>query len=83
MRKVTIYTKDYCPYCKNAKALLRARGFEYEEIEVIQQPKQLKIMVERSGRRTVPQIFFDEQHIGGFSDLLDYFKSHDEWGDAA
>ena len=73
MTTIRIYSKDYCPYCKAAKALLSSKGLEFEEIDVQNSPKRFKEMVELSNRRIVPQIFFDQQHIGGYSDLIDYY----------
>jgi glutaredoxin 3 len=67
---VTLYTKDYCPYCKRAKALLRAKGVTFTDIEVGHDPALFAEMVERSGGRTVPQIFIDGTPIGGASDLF-------------
>ena len=75
MKQVTIYTKDYCPYCKAAKQILKARGIEYVEHDVQFDEVKRQEMIERSGRVTVPQIFFDEQHIGGHSDLVEYFSN--------
>lgn len=70
MTNITIYSKDYCPYCISAKALLSRKGASFTEIDVLENPDQLAVMIERSGgRRTVPQIFIGDQHIGGFSDL--------------
>ncbi len=69
MNRITIYHKDYCPYCKAAKKLLTAQALEYNEIEVTNNPVEFANMVKRSGRRTVPQIFIGETHIGGFEDL--------------
>lgn len=74
MKKVTIYTKDYCPYCKGAKQILNARGLEYVEHDVQFNEANLQEMIERSGRFTVPQIFFDDEHIGGHGDLVQYFS---------
>jgi glutaredoxin 3 len=71
---VTIYSKDYCPYCKAAKRILQARGLEYIEIDVAVYPEKLAEMLSRSGRRTVPQIFFDDAHIGGHDDLVQYYS---------
>ena len=71
MQKVTIYTTAYCPYCIRAKQLLQARGVaDYEEIKVDQDPAQRQVMMERSGRRTVPQIWIGETHVGGCDDLF-------------
>jgi glutaredoxin 3 len=70
MTNVTIYTKYYCPYCKRAKALLDRKGIAYHEIDVTYDEALQEEMMELSQRRTVPQIFFGEQHIGGSDDLL-------------
>ena len=70
MNEVTIYTKFYCPYCTRAKALLDRKGVAYHEIEVAHDPALQAEMQERSQRRTVPQIFFGDLHIGGSDDLL-------------
>ena len=70
MQKVTIYTTAYCPYCIRAKQLLKERGVaDYQEIKVDQDPAQRQVMMERSGRRTVPQIWIGETHVGGSDDL--------------
>ena len=71
MQKVTIYTTAYCPYCIRAKQLLKERGVaDYQEIKVDQDPAQRQVMMERSGRRTVPQIWIGESHVGGCDDLF-------------
>jgi len=67
--KIEIYTKPLCPYCHRAKALLDSKGLSYEEFEVSTNQEHLQEMLERSGRRTVPQIFINDQHIGGSDDL--------------
>lgn len=69
MSKVTMYTTDHCPYCRNAKALLARKGVAATEINIETDPRLLREMMERSGRRTVPQIFIGERHVGGFDDL--------------
>ena len=67
---ILVYTKDYCPYCDAAKNLLTQKGVGYDEIDVSQDPSQLKVMLERSApRRTFPQIFIGEKGIGGFTDM--------------
>ena len=73
MKKVTIYTKDYCPYCRAAKQMLKAHGLEFVEHDVEYDQIKLQEMIHRSRRFTVPQIFFDDEHIGGHSDLVEYF----------
>lgn len=69
MQAVTLYTTAYCPYCINAKALLTRKGVTYEEIDVSRSPERMAEMLQRSKRRSVPQIFIGEQHVGGFDDL--------------
>lgn len=67
---IVIYSALSCPYCTNAKALLDSKHITYNEINVDKDPSKLKEMFEISnGMRTVPQIFIDGKHIGGFSDL--------------
>ena len=67
---IEMYTTQTCPYCASAKALLQKEGLEYTEIDVSTDADKAREMVERSGRRTVPQIFLDGQSIGGFTELL-------------
>lgn len=75
MTKVVVYTKDNCPYCRLAKELLTARKISFEEIRVDHDPQKLEEMMTRSQRRTVPQIFINDQSIGGFDDLAALAKS--------
>lgn len=71
MQAVTIYTTGTCPYCLRAKQLLAARGVtDLDEIRVDLDPGQRKLMMERSGRHTVPQIFIGRTHVGGCDDLM-------------
>ena len=68
--RIVIYSQPFCGYCGAAKRLLASKGFEVKEIDVMFDPEQRREMMERSGgRRTVPQIFIDGRHIGGFDDL--------------
>ena len=69
MPNIVIYTKDYCGYCARAKSLLTAKGAAYTDIDVTYDAGLQAEMIERSGRRTVPQIFMDGSHIGGSDDL--------------
>ncbi len=69
MPPVTIYTKDYCPYCHRAKALLQKKGVAFTEHDVTADPDGFRSMVAASGRQTVPQIFIGEKHVGGCDDL--------------
>ena len=70
MTPVEIYTTRYCPYCVNAKALLKRKGFDFTEIDVGRDWERRSEMVERAhGRVTVPQIFVGSVHVGGCDDL--------------
>jgi glutaredoxin 3 len=72
MQAVKMYTTQVCPYCIRAKMLLKARGVEHiEEIRVDVDPAQRQTMMQITGRRTVPQIFIGETHVGGCDDLVD------------
>ncbi|WP_223787513.1 glutaredoxin 3 [Marinicella meishanensis] len=69
MNKILIYSTLICPYCNAAKNLLQSKGLAFEEIRVDQDRQQRLVMMERSGRTSVPQIFIGDQHVGGFDDL--------------
>lgn len=69
MTEVVMYTSDYCPYCMNAERLLVSKGVSVKKIRIDLDPEQRDIMMERTGRRTVPQIFIGDRHVGGFDDL--------------
>ena len=69
MNRVEVYSTDNCPWCERAKSLLRARGHDFEEIDISSDQASALEMTKRSGRRTVPQIFIDNVHIGGFDEL--------------
>jgi glutaredoxin 3 len=70
MPKVTMYTSAVCPYCMNAERLLSNKGVtEITKIRVDLQPDLRVSMMEKTGRRTVPQIYIGERHVGGFDDL--------------
>ena len=75
MKKTLIYTTAICPYCVRAKQLLKEKGLVYTEIRVDLDDVEREKMIARSGRRTVPQIFIDDQHIGGCDDLYAYFSN--------
>ena len=66
---VTLYSTRICPYCVRAKALLDQKHVAYTEVRVDEQPEKLVEMMQKSGRRTVPQIFVGDRHVGGFDDL--------------
>lgn len=70
MAEIEVYSTRVCPYCQRAKRLLQAKGAAYREILVDEEPELRDAMIARAGgRRTVPQIFIDGRHIGGFDDL--------------
>ena len=70
MAKVVMYTSAVCPNCINAERLLSSKGVtEIEKIRVDMQPELRAEMMEKTGRRTVPQIYIGERHVGGFDDL--------------
>ncbi|MEY3670043.1 MAG: glutaredoxin 3 [Burkholderiaceae bacterium] len=70
MATVLMYTTAVCPYCQRAEALLRQRGVEtIEKIRIDLDPAARDQMMARTGRRTVPQIYIGERHVGGFDDL--------------
>ena len=71
MPTVRMYTTAVCPYCLRAKQLLKARGVaEIEEIRIDTQPAERERMMALTGRRTVPQIFIGQTHVGGCDDLI-------------
>jgi len=71
MQTVKMYTTAVCPYCLRAKQLLKARGVEQiDEIRIDVQPEQRDEMMLITGRRTVPQIFIGDTHVGGCDDLI-------------
>ena len=69
MKPVTVYSTQICPYCVRAKALLDRKHVPYTDIMVDKDPAKLAEMMQKSGRRTVPQIFVGDTHVGGCDDL--------------
>ena len=67
--KVVLYLTDWCPFCTRARSLLERKGAEIEVIDVDARPEARAEMMARSGRRTVPQIFIGDTHVGGCDDL--------------
>lgn len=76
--KAEVFFKNNCPFCVRAKELLRERGIEFDEIEAV---SNREVLIERVtaatgfAPKTVPQIFLDGQHIGGYDDLVEYFNN--------
>jgi glutaredoxin 3 len=71
MSKIEVYSTAVCPYCVAAKNLLKSKGLEWTEVRVDTDATQRDAMLARSGgRRTVPQIFINDRHVGGYDDLV-------------
>jgi glutaredoxin 3 len=72
---VTVYTSDWCPYCRRAKDLLVHKNVVFSEVNVDDGSKLREEMIARSNRRTVPQIFIGDKHVGGCDDLIELDRS--------
>jgi glutaredoxin 3 len=72
---LTIYTKNYCPYCTQAKTLLKSLEISFDEIDITDSPEKIEELSKKSGLMTVPQIFVGEKCLGGYSDIA---KLHEE-----
>ena len=70
MPEVTIYSTAVCPYCVAAKNFLKSRGLGYSEVRIDTDPEQRKLMMERTRRTSVPQIFINGHHVGGYEELV-------------
>ena len=69
-KKIIIYTKSYCPYCVKAKQLLKNKNINFTEIDITNNQSLIEeMLLKSSGRKTVPQIFIDDFHVGGCDDL--------------
>ena len=75
MTKAIVWSKDQCPFCDQAKNLLKMKGIEYEERNVTREWTKEQLLEAVPGARTVPQIFLDEQLIGGFNELKKHFDN--------
>ncbi len=69
-RRIVLYATQWCGYCERARRLFRQKGIEFEEIDVEGDAEARREMIQKSGRRSVPQIFIDGTHVGGSDDLL-------------
>ncbi|KNF07710.1 putative glutaredoxin [Gottschalkia purinilytica] len=76
MKKVVIYTKDYCPYCKAACELFKNKGVDFIETDVTYNEEVFKEVKKKTGWTTVPQIFIEDEFIGGWDDINALNKSH-------
>jgi glutaredoxin 3 len=71
MPDIVIYSTAMCPYCVRAKMLLQRKGMQWEEKRIDLDHGLMREMLQRSNRRTVPQIFIDEHHVGGYDDMAE------------
>ena len=77
MKKITIYTGPVCNYCDAAKRLLKRNNLEFNEIDISSGPEVLNEMINKTnGKRTIPQIFFDNEHIGGYVEIRELEKNN-------
>ena len=76
MKKITIYTGPVCNYCDATKRLLKRNNLQFNEIDISSGPEVLNEMINKSnGKKTIPQIFFDNLHIGGYAEIRELEKS--------
>ena len=75
MTKVLLYGTLFCPYCFAAKRMLKSIGIGFDEIRVDKNPNLKQEMITKSGRFTVPQIFINDYHVGGYDDLVEHSRS--------
>ena len=77
MKKIVMYSTEFCPYCVMAEKLLRSKGAEVEKVRIDLEPARRTEMLEKTGRRTVPQIYIGETHVGGYDDLAILNKNNE------
>ena len=75
MKKIRVYSKDWCPFCDRAKALLKHKGLDFEEINLEGKAQEAEALFAETGFRTVPQIFIGEACVGGFQELAQLEQS--------
>jgi len=77
MKNIIVYTGPFCNFCDAAKRLLKRNGLSFSEIDISSGEKIREEMIKKSnGRRTIPQIFFDDHHVGGYTELRELEKSN-------
>lgn len=69
MKRVLVYSTRICPFCVMARRLLERKGVTFDEVKVDEDPVRRQEMMQKTGRRTVPQVFIGETHVGGYEDL--------------
>tara|TARA_B100000965_G_scaffold227213_1_gene190180 strand:+ start:352 stop:603 length:252 start_codon:yes stop_codon:yes gene_type:complete len=72
MKEVIIYSTRICPYCVRAKNFFSKKGIEYKEVMIDSDMSLMREMMEKTGRKSVPQIFIGDYHVGGFDDLIEH-----------
>jgi len=78
IKNVVIYSKSLCPYCDMAKDLLKRNNITFKEINLTSSPTVMQEMLDKSnGKKTIPQVFLGNRHIGGYDDLCKFFKKND------
>ncbi len=77
MSQITIVTSPGCPYCHAAKSLLQKQGMAYQEVDLLKNNEEGQQLMIQSGRRTVPQIFINDQAIGGYTELSQLLKNQE------
>ena len=76
MKKIIMYSSNFCPYCTNAERLLSEKGFDnIEKIKIDEDQSLLEDMIQKTGKRTVPQVFVGNHYVGGFEELREFDKS--------
>lgn len=74
-KPVFLYIKASCPFCRMAESLLTEKGVAYDKVDISEVPERRDEMIERSGRKTVPQVFIQDQPVGGFDELAELERS--------
>ena len=74
MKAIIVYSMDNCAYCEAAKALLTRKGLDFTEKNISNNDEQKKALMEKTGHRTMPQIFIDDKFIGGYNELKIYLN---------
>ena len=74
-KRIRIYTTTYCPYCRLAKEFLRSKGLSFEEVDVTDDEPMRDKLIRLTGQETVPQIFADDVSVGGYEDLVRFYRS--------
>ena len=74
--KVRIYVKDYCPFCSHIETFLKGRNIDFDKVEVTDKPKVYEDLKEETGHQTVPQVFVNDEFIGGAQEFMLYAKTN-------